>query len=85
MYSKESILSVAYEFKKKFMIEVNVVSESVLSVSILSSNGNVPQEIDVNDFMNELNDEELRIEILKRTEKIRDIIYEKAFIKIKEK
>jgi len=85
MYSKESILSVAYKFKKIFTIEVNLVSKSVVKVAILSKNDNIPQELDVNNFMAELNDEELKIEILRRTEKIREIIYEKAFIKVKEK
>lgn len=85
MHSKESILCVVYKFKKKFTVEVNFVSKAIIKVEILSKNDNVPQELDVNEFMNELNDEELRVEILQRTEKIREIIYEKAFIKVKEK
>ena len=86
LYEKEAILSLAYKYSGKFMISLDSIDSEHVSFAVRKHrNLPAPSRIDIEKILADLLDEQLRLEILRRTKKIRDVVYEKAFEPLKVK
>ena len=85
IYEREAVLAVAYKFNNKFNTSVEPYENNKVKLTITGSvNKSFPIEKDIENILSELRDEQFRLDILKRTFNIREIIYKKAFLPLKE-
>lgn len=83
-YEREAVFSIAYKYNDKFLTSVSPVGNNRVKITIVGKNKEKnPTEDDIKEILADLIDEQLKIDILKRTEKIREIIYKKAFSPIR--
>ena len=83
-YEREAVFSIAYKYNDKFLTSVWPVGNNRVKITIVGKNKEKnPTEDDIKEILADLIDEQLKIDILKRTEKIREIIYKKAFSPIR--
>jgi His-Xaa-Ser system protein HxsD len=81
-YSKEAIINATYKYTDRFYIKVEPITETKISVIMKAiDNSPVSEEI-VNQFFNELADQQLRINVEKEYKTIREEIVKKAFSSI---
>lgn len=83
-YERETVFSIAYKYNDRFLTSVSPVEKKQVKLTIVGKHKEQnPMEDDIKKILADLVDEQLRIDILKRTEKIREIIYKKAFSPIR--
>lgn len=83
-YEREAVLSIAYKYNNQFLTSVSPIESNQVKITIVGKNKEQnPTEDDIKEILADLIDEQLKIDILNRTEKIREIIYEKAFSPIR--
>ena len=86
LYEREAIISLAYKYSGRFAISLDSIDSEYVSFSVRKhSNLSEPSRDDIEKILADLLDEQLRLEILRRTKEIRDIIYKKAFEPLKVK
>lgn len=84
IYERETVLAVAYKYNHKFLIGVSPYEEDKVKFTVAKkSGGPVPTEKEIETILAEFIDEQLRRDILAKTQNIRDIVYEKAFSPLK--
>lgn len=84
-YEREAVFHAAYKFQSLFYIKIEPYAENQVSVTLsrkIKDTSSVDVEIAAKEFCNEVIDQQLRLDINKRTEKIRSYIYQKAFAPI---
>lgn len=79
-YEREAVYSVAYKYSNFLCFSFSPIENNKICISIMGKDGNLPTEVDVKSILSDLLDEQFRIEILKRTDDIRNIVYKKAFL-----
>lgn len=84
-YEREAVYAVAYQYEDRIGITFSPEEGNMIRISLFEKNGSFPTEKDVKNILADLLDEQFRIEILKRTENVRDIIYKKAFLPVQER
>ncbi|MFC1786301.1 His-Xaa-Ser system protein HxsD, partial [Candidatus Neomarinimicrobiota bacterium] len=84
LYSKEAVLNATYKFTDKFYIRTELISESRISVNFTAKDKSTVTEGTINEFNNELIDQQLRINTEKEYKTIREEIVKKAFNPISE-
>jgi His-Xaa-Ser system protein HxsD len=84
IYDKEAILATAYKYEQTFIFEIESFENNKFKMIILEKHDNKINIFDIENLIAELNDQQLRLEILKRTDKIREKIFDKAFSPIME-
>lgn len=83
-YEREAVFNVAYKYNNKFLIMINPKGEREIQFVVRKKQGGVaPSNDDIEKNLAEFIDEQLRLDILKKTQVIRDRIYEKAFLPLK--
>lgn len=86
LYEREAIISLAYKYSGRFVISLDSIDSEYVSFSVRKhSNLSEPSRDNIEKILADLLDEQLRLEILRRTKEIRDIIYKKAFEPLKVK
>ena len=85
IYSVDAITHTSYKFTDKCYIRIESVAEDILGVyfTAKTEDGNNLEEI-INNFCNELIDQQVRINVEKEFGNIRDLIVKKAFSLIDE-
>lgn len=83
-YEREAVYAVAYKYENTMGITFSSAEGNKIRISLFEKNGYSPTEKDVNNILADLLDEQFRLEILKRTGQVRDIIYQKAFLPLQE-
>lgn len=83
-YEREAVYAVAYRYNGILGFSFSPVEPHKIKISIFEKEGRVPTEKDVQNILADLLDEQFKIEILKRTEKVRDTVYKKAFLPLQE-
>ncbi|RHJ97627.1 hypothetical protein DW089_11000 [Acidaminococcus sp. AM05-11] len=84
LFERETIFSIAYKYNKKFFITFNPIGEDEISFVVKNKGeGMEPLPRDLENIMADFIDEQLRIDILRRTQSIRNQIYEKAFFPLR--
>lgn len=86
MYEKETVVSVAYKFCNDFIISLDDIDDDYLAFVLQKRyNSKIPSMEDAERVFDELIDEQLRLEIYRRTKVIREIIYKKSFAPLQDK
>lgn len=83
-YEREAVYATAYKYEDTVGITFGPEEGNRIRISLFEKNGHFPTEEDANNILADLLDEQFRIEILKRTGQVRDIIYKKAFLPLQE-
>lgn len=83
-YEREAVYAVAYQYSGILGFSFSPVEPNKIKISIFEKNGRMPTEKDAQNILTDLLDEQFKIEILKRTEKVRDMVYKKAFLPLQE-
>lgn len=83
-YEREAVYAVAYQYSGILGFSFSSVEPNKIKISIFEKNGRMPTEKDAQNILTDLLDEQFKIEILKRTEKVRDMVYKKAFLPLQE-
>ncbi len=79
-YERETIFAVAYKYNHRFLISISPWEDNkVLFVITKKETGEVPAQKDVEKILSDFIDKQLQIDILKKTQNIRDAVYRKAF------
>ena len=81
MYEREAVFATTYKFSDhfSFRIEPEEPSSVVVLMKIKESCSRQDNDKAVCDFLNELLDQQLRLEIAHRTDSVRQRIYDEAF------
>ncbi len=83
-YERETIFNVAYKYNNKFLIMISPEGDKEVKFVIRRKEGEQEPLIhDIEKIFAEFIDEQLKLDILKRTQDIRDRIYEKAFLPLR--
>lgn len=78
LYEREAIIYLAYKYSGRFVISLDSIDSEYVSFSVRKhSNLSEPSRDDIEKILADLLDEQLRLEILRRTKEIRDIIYKR--------
>lgn len=86
LYEKEAIISLAYKYSGKFVISLDSIDTEYVGFNVRKHNDlPKPSKADIEEILADLLDEQLRLEILRRTKEIREVIYKKAFEPLKVK
>ena len=79
-YEKEAIFSAVYNAEKNFVLKVMPLDEYNVVVYLKAKVDNdILKEKYIQEFCNDVNDQQIYLDIEKRTYEIRKRIYEKAF------
>ena len=80
LYSKSTILKTCYKFTDKAYLYINTTIKNNINLYRIYYKNKEKNTIDINEFMNELLDQELRGLILNETKKIRNAIVSRALL-----
>lgn len=81
-YEREAIFHAAYKFQSLFFITIEPYKNNHVCVTLTAKDSNSTasdSKLVVQEFYNEVIDQQLRLDIKNRTENIRSYIYQKAF------
>lgn len=80
-YEREAILSVVYKFSEIFVIKIEEIKDDINNIKmiVVKKNDEEVNDMDIEMLLTELADQQLRLDILKRTSEIRKRIIDKAF------
>lgn len=84
-YEREAIFQTAYKFEDTCFIKIEPYNDTHVAITLCPKIVNTPiTDIEgvAKEFCNEVIDQQLRLDINKRTESIRNYIYQKAFAPI---
>ncbi len=79
VYQKKAILETGYKFSNKFHVQIISISELNYGLYLKTKNRNNKIEDDINEFCNELVDQQLRLDVEKSYGNIRDLLVKQAF------
>ena len=84
-YEREAVFAAAIKFSENFGISINPKDESNLTIIFISKNKIAKRELEnwAKEFLNELLDQQVRLDLEKRFSKIREMIVKHAFAPIK--
>lgn len=82
LYTKEAVMNTMYKFTDKFYVKAEPISDSKISVIFTAKDNSSVTEETVNQFFNELIDQQIRINVEKEYKTIREEIVKKAFASI---
>jgi His-Xaa-Ser system protein HxsD len=79
IYNHEAILSTAYKFTDNCYVHIAFIDSNYYGVYFTSKSSNIDLASQVNDFCNELIDQQLRYNLDKSNKSIKEMIIKKAF------
>lgn len=79
LYHKEAILSASYRFTNDFFVNVSSIEDQHYVIQFTPKLPNADNITRVNEFCNELIDQELRLSLKESSQPIRELIVRKAF------
>lgn len=79
MYEREAVFAAAYKFGKDFVTKIEPEEPDHVAIYIEDKERVSDSEAKVKDFLSELVDQQLRLDIANRTADIRKRIYDEAF------
>jgi His-Xaa-Ser system protein HxsD len=79
IHNHEAILSTAYKFTENCHIQITSLDSNCYGVYFSSKNPNTDLSSQVNDFCNELIDQQLRYNLDKSNKSIKELVIKKAF------
>lgn len=82
LYSKEAVFNATYKFTDKFYLKTELISDTKISVSFTAKDNSTVTEQTINEFFNELTDQQIRVNVEKEYKTIREEIVKKAFAAI---
>jgi His-Xaa-Ser system protein HxsD len=82
LYSKEAVLNASYKYSDKFYVKFDLISSTRYLITLSSKDGSSISDEIVNQFYNELIDQQIRINVEKEYKPIRQEIIKKAFAPI---
>lgn len=82
IYNADAVLKSTYKFTNKCYMHIDSVSEERISICFKAKANDINLEALIDDFCNELIDQQVRFNIEKGYGSIRDMIVKKAFIPI---
>jgi len=85
IYTKEAILESSYKFTDKYYIHITNSAKFTVRVYFKQKKGDIPLQNIAEEFCNELIDQQLRVDLEKKMEPIRELILKKAFFPFEEK
>ena len=79
-YEQEAVFNVAYKYNDKFLITISPSGKDKIRFGVEAKIGSeLPSQKDIEKILAEFIDEQVKINILRKTHDIRTIIYKKAF------
>jgi His-Xaa-Ser system protein HxsD len=84
LYSKEAVINAMYKFTNIFFVKSEPISDAKISVTFTAKDNSIVTEETINEFFNELIDQQIRINVEKEYKTIREEIVKKAFNPINE-
>ena len=82
MYSFDAVLNAIYKFSGKYFLKAEPLSNNKVEIKIDSKDNNDVTDETINQFYNELADQQIRINVGKEFKTIREEIVKKAFSSI---
>ena len=79
LYCRDAILNTAYLFTDRYYVDVKTIDEKTASVRMVPKDSAVRQENILQEFMNELVDQQLRTRLRRETAEIHRMIIAEAF------
>ncbi len=79
MYEREAVFAAAYKFGKDFVAKIEPEGSDHVAIYIEDKKGNGDSDAKIKEFMSELIDQQLRLDIANRTADSRQRIYDEAF------
>ena len=80
-YEKSAVLNAAYKFSDKCFIRIEPLEEGYVGIQLKAKEGQNPQMV-LDDFCNEVLDQQVRLDLEKRYGNLREIIVKHAFLPI---
>lgn len=82
LYSKEAVMNTIYKYTGKYYLKAEPLSDTRILVIIESKDNNDVTDETINQFFNDLSDQQIRINVGKEFKSIREEIVRKAFASI---
>lgn len=82
IYSREAVSAAAVRFNELFYVKIEHHDEKSYAVMLQSKNEKQDHIIAAHEFINDVNEEQVRIDLMKKTGSLREIIYRHAFMPI---
>lgn len=79
IYDREAILKAAYKFSDECYIHIDSIDSNYYAVSFSAKKDNVEVEPQINEFCNELIDQQIRHNLNNSNRTIKELIIKKAF------